>query len=74
LLDAARLVKHGLPTVALVWDIFENAARAMATLQGVPGLPVVVVPQVAVGQTEVEQRDKGAKAAHHILAAWTTSS
>jgi hypothetical protein len=73
LLDAARLVKQGLPTVALVWDIFEHAARAMASLQAVPDLAVVVVPQVVVGETEAEQRSKGAKAAHRVLTAWTTS-
>jgi hypothetical protein len=70
LLDAARLRKRGLPTVALVWDIFENAAKAMASLQQVPDLEIVVVPQVAVGETDADQRKKGAAAAEKILAAW----
>jgi hypothetical protein len=74
LLDAARLRKHGLPTVALVWDIFERAANAMASLQGVPDLPIVVVNQVLVGETSVEQRAKGTAVAKDILAAWTTTA
>ena len=73
MLDAARLLKRGLPSVAVVWDIFERAARAMASLQGVPDLSIVVVPQVVVGETEIDQREKGAKAAQHILAGWTSS-
>jgi hypothetical protein len=70
LLDAARLHKQGLPTVALVWDIFERAARTMASLQGVPDLPIVVVPQVLVGESDADQRKKGAAAAPSITAAW----
>jgi hypothetical protein len=60
-----------LPTVAVVWDIFERAATAMASLQQVPDLRIVVVPQVLVGETDADQHDKGAKVAPHILAAWT---
>jgi hypothetical protein len=74
LLDATRLRKHGLPTVALVWDIFERAAKAMASLQGVPDLPIVVVPQVLVGETDAHQRAKGTGAAAHVLAGWAASS
>jgi hypothetical protein len=61
-----------LPTVALVWDIFERAATAMASLQQVPGLRILVVPQVLVGETDADQHDKGAKVAPYIVAAWTT--
>ena len=60
--------------MALVWDIFERAAKAMASLQHVPDLTIVVVPQVLVGETDADQRKKGAKAAERILAAWTTPS
>ena len=56
--------------MALVWDIFQHAAQAMASLQHVPDLTIVVVPQVLVGETDADQRQKGAKAAERILAAW----
>lgn len=56
--------------MALVWDIFDRAAKAMASLQGVPDLPIVVVPQVLVGEIDADQRAKGTKAAEHIVAAW----
>ena len=57
--------------MALVWDIFERAAGAMASLQGVPELPVVVVSQVLVGETNADQRAKGAAAAKDVVAAWS---
>ena len=70
MLDAARLRKRGIPTVAVVWDIFEHAARAMARLQGVPDLPIVVVPQVLVGESNEDQRKKGIAAAEAVVASW----
>ena len=74
MLDAARLRKHGLPTVAIVWDSFERAAKAMASLQHLPDLAIVVVPKVLVGETDTDQREKGAKAAERIVAAWLRPS
>ena len=74
MLDAARLRKHGLPTVALVWDIFEGAANAMASLHHVPDLRIVAVTQVRVGETDADQCAKGTEAAGRILSAWTTPS
>jgi hypothetical protein len=53
-----------------VWDIFEHAARAMARLQGVPDLPIVVVPQVLVGESNEDQRKKGIAAAEAVVASW----
>jgi hypothetical protein len=56
--------------VALVWDIFEPAAKAMARLQEVPDLPIVVVRQVLVGESNADQRMKGVSAAKQIVASW----
>jgi hypothetical protein len=70
LLDAARLRKKGIDTIAVVWDIFEWAATTHAELQGVPGLPLVVVPQIAVGETEVHQRAKARVASKEIIERW----
>ena len=70
MLDAARLTKRGIDTQAIVWDIFEWAAHAHAELQGVPDLPLVVVPQILVGETDDHQRRKAHVAAKEILARW----
>lgn len=70
MLDAARFQKQGIPTIAIVWDIFERAAHSMASLQGVPALPIVVVPQVEVGDTDDDQRRKGSAAAEQVLRLW----
>ena len=72
MLDAARLTKKGIDTIAVVWDIFEWAAHTHAELQGVPDLPLVVVPQLAVGETDGHQRQKARVAAKEILARWQT--
>jgi hypothetical protein len=58
-LDATRLHKRGIPTQAISWEIFERAARSMATLQGVPELPLVIMEQVKIGDTPEDQHRKG---------------
>ena len=70
MLDAARLTKKGIETVAVVWDIFEWAATTHAELQGVPDLPLVVVPQIVVGETDVHQRAKARVASKEIIDRW----
>jgi hypothetical protein len=70
LLDAARLQKAGVPTVAVVWDTFTRAARSMASLQGLPDLPIVVIPKVGPAENEHHQRAKAAAAAPAVAAGW----
>jgi hypothetical protein len=70
LLDAVRLWKLGIPTVALAWDGFEHAAHAHARLHGVPDLPIQVVTDLKVGQTDNDQTDKGEAIAGSISALW----
>jgi hypothetical protein len=67
MLDASRLYKKGLPTTAISWEIFERAAKSMATLQGVPDLPLTVIQKLEVGQTPDDQRDKGRTCATVIV-------
>jgi hypothetical protein len=43
-LDSANLEKLGIPTVTVVTAPFEPAARAVARSQGLPDLPLVIVP------------------------------
>jgi hypothetical protein len=66
-LDASALEKRGIPTVTVVWDNFEAAARTQAKLQGVPDLELVVIPHRKGGETEDDQRRK-AQAAVAIVA------
>jgi hypothetical protein len=43
LLDAVHLERRGIPTVTFVTAPFESAARAHATIHGMPDIPLVVV-------------------------------
>jgi hypothetical protein len=56
--------------VALAWEGFEHAAHAHATLHRVPELPVQVIPDLKVGQTDEDQSRKGEAAAGSISALW----
>jgi hypothetical protein len=72
LLDATRLQKRGIDTVAIVWDLFEKAARAMAALQGVPGLPILVIGHITAGEDEDDQRRKAKGCIPGLVACWET--
>ena len=43
--DHAQLERLGIPTVTIVLDAFENAARTHARIHGRPDLPLIVVPR-----------------------------
>jgi hypothetical protein len=45
LLDHVNLEKLGIPTVTFVTEPFESAAHTHAEMHGVPGLPLIIVPQ-----------------------------
>jgi hypothetical protein len=72
LLDATRLRKRGIDTVAIVWDEFEKAARAMASLQGVSDLSILVIPSLAAGEDDDDQRRKAAACLPALVACWQT--
>lgn len=44
MLDSVNLEKLGVPTVTVVTAPFEPAAKAVARSQGLPDLPLVIVP------------------------------
>jgi hypothetical protein len=67
-LDAAALERRGIPTVTIVWDNFEQAARQQAQLQDLPDLELVVVPYRKGGETTEDQIRK-AEAALPAVAA-----
>ncbi|HSE06137.1 MAG TPA: hypothetical protein VLK35_18460 [Methylomirabilota bacterium] len=68
MLDAAALEMRGIPTVTIVWDNFENAARMQARLQRTPDLALVVIPHRKGGETADDQRRKAEAALADVVA------
>ena len=60
--DAVALEDAGLPTVTLVHDVFEQAAKLQAEALGRPELSMVIFPQGRPEQTD-EEIDRQAKLA-----------
>jgi hypothetical protein len=64
--DGISLTKAGLPTIVVVQDSFERAARAQAKALGSPDLKIYVYPQHRAAIVESEEVEKGIKAAGEI--------
>ncbi|MCB0993959.1 MAG: hypothetical protein KDB21_02630 [Acidimicrobiales bacterium] len=58
MLDSVRLERLGIPTVTIVTEPFVAAALAVARAQGLPDLPLVVVPHDYLPETIAEIRAK----------------
>jgi hypothetical protein len=58
LLDAIMLEKAGIPTIPIITDAFDNTAKEMADLWGVPDFRFVMIPHPlgSLTPTEIEQR------------------
>ncbi len=54
MLDAVALEQRGIPTVTFVTAPFEPAARAVARAQGLPDLPLVVIPHDYLVEDDAE--------------------
>ena len=54
MLDAVALERRGIPTVTFVTTPFAPAARAVARAQGLPDLPLVVIPHDYLVETDAE--------------------
>ena len=48
--------RYGVPTVSLHTDKFDRVVRSVATVNGMPGLRQVFVPQPIMGKTARELR------------------
>jgi hypothetical protein len=73
LLDHANLERMGIPTVTVVTEPFESAARTHAQIHGIPDLPLIIVPQdylVEPADDVVMRRDQ--QVFDRIVAALTT--
>ena len=44
MLDAVHLEERGIPTLTFVTAPFESAARTHARIQGLPDIPLIIVP------------------------------
>lgn len=61
--DAAAIEEAGVPTITLVHDVFERAAKLQAEVAGRPDLPMVIFPQ---GKPEPSEEEVD-RQAHHAL-------
>lgn len=52
-----QLERRDVPTVLVIEDIFETAARSLAKTLGLGDIPMVVVPQPKPGQTAEDRAD-----------------
>jgi hypothetical protein len=57
-LDSANLEKLGVPSLTVVTEPFVTAARAVARSQGLPDLPLLVVPHDYLEEDEATIRSK----------------
>lgn len=64
--DGITLTKAGLPTVVIVQDSFERAARAQAKTLGLPDLRIYVYQQHRAGHVGSEEAAKGVTAAAEV--------
>ncbi|MEE8442567.1 MAG: hypothetical protein V3S37_02355 [Dehalococcoidia bacterium] len=60
--DGIALGRAGHPTVVLVHDVFEKAARAQASALGMPDLRMYVFPQMRPDEPEEVEAAKAAQA------------
>jgi hypothetical protein len=68
-LDAVNLERMGVPTATVVTAPFEAAARAVAAAQGLPDLPLVVIPHDYLTEDEEAVRDRLAPVVDDVLRA-----
>lgn len=78
MLDAVALEQRGVPTVTLATTWFREAARAQATMAGLPDLPIVTLAYVSKGQGHwLTRAERTALIEHHweeIVAGLTDAS
>jgi hypothetical protein len=70
LLDAARLWNSGIPAAAILWESFERTGEAHAAVLGVTDMPLQIVPDLRIGETDAEQEEKGVVAARALSKRW----
>jgi hypothetical protein len=56
MLDSAKLLKRGVPAVAIAFDTFLVAAQDQAKVMATPDIPIVVIPHLKAGETPEDFR------------------
>ena len=64
--DGISLTRAGHPTVVIVQDSFERAARAQAKALGLPDLNIYVYQQHRAGHVGAEEAAKGVAAVNDV--------
>ena len=67
MLDGILLEKHGVPSAAIVTDVFEATARAMAEQWGVPYYKFLMMPHPIANLTEKELDQRAREMAPEVV-------
>ena len=67
MLDGILLEKAGVPSAAIVTDVFEITGRAMAEQWGVPTYRVLVMPHPIANLTEAELDQRAREMAPQVV-------
>ena len=65
--DALAAERQGIPAVAIMTERFEQSARAVAELNGVPGYPFVVIAHPIANDSDDDLRTKAEAAVRGIV-------
>jgi hypothetical protein len=69
--DALAAERRGIPAAAIMTERFEQSARAVTELNGVPGYPFVVIGHPIAGDSDAELRLKAEAAVGRVVAILT---
>ncbi len=73
MVDAVEIERQGKPTVTIVHDAFERAARLHARALGLPDLPLLVEPTPRGGTISFDVEDFAQEAIAAVLQALTAA-
>lgn len=65
--DALAAEQRGIPAAAIITDRFEQSARAVAELNGLPAYPFVVIAHPIANNTDDELRAKAEEAVRRLV-------
>jgi hypothetical protein len=69
MLDSVGLERRGIPSVVIVHDLFESAARAQLAASGIPDLPVIATPRPRQGSEFEEMLEHDPDLVERVMAA-----
>jgi vacuolar-type H+-ATPase subunit F/Vma7 len=69
LLDSVHIEELGVPTVTFVTSPFESAARTLARIHGIPDIPLIIVSDDYLENSDEVIRERTRDSLEEILAA-----